>query len=97
MNYLCYWGYLNYLIVFQVRCKKGILEKVLAEKCAAISVEIEGLGEIYHYALPLAASASLSARRQGEVPERCVSTRIQGLSLDLSTVPTKVVVGDDDV
>ena len=88
MNYWHYWGYLNYLIVFQVRCEKGIQEKGWAEKCAAMADEIEGLGEGYHDALCYGWVKSLSAS---------YPPGSKRLPLDLSMVQTKVVVEDDDV
>ena len=79
---------MNYLIVFQVRCEKGIQEKCWAEKCAAISDEVEGLGEGYHDALCCGWVKSLSA----EYPPGS-----KRLPLDFSMVQTKVVVENDDV
>ena len=78
----------EYLIVFQVRCEMGIKEKGWAEKRAAISDEIEGLGEGYHDALCYGWVKSLSA---------AYPPGSKRLPLDLSIVQTKVVVEDDDV
>ena len=79
---------MNYLIVFQVLCEKGIQEKGWAEKRAAISDEIEGLGEGYHDALCYGWVKSLSA---------AYPPGSKRLPLALSMVQTKVVVEDDDV
>ena len=78
------------MIAFQVRCEKGIPEKGWAEKRAAISDVIEGLGEDYHDALLDGWMKYLSAANP---------PGSKRLSLDLSTVQTnlKVVVQDDDV
>ena len=75
------------MIVFQVRCEMGIKEKGWAEKRAAISDEIEGLGEGYQDALREGWGKYLSA---------VYPPGSKRLSLDLSTVQTKVVVEDDD-
>ena len=81
---------MNYLIVFQVRvrCEKGIPEKGWAEKHAAISHEIKGLGEGY-----------LDALRDGWVKylSAVYPPGSKRLPLDLSMVQTKVVVEDGDV
>ena len=69
-------------------CETGIQEKGWAEKCAAISDEIEGLGEGYHDALCYGWVKSLSA---------AYPPGSKMLPLDLSIVQTKVVVEDDDV
>ena len=65
-----------------------IQEKGWAEKCAAISDEIEGLGEGYHDALCYCWVKSLSA---------AYPPGSKRLPLDFSMVQTKVVVEDDDV
>ena len=79
---------MNYFIVFQVRCEKGIQEKGWAEKRAAIADEIEDLGEGYRDALRDGWVKYLSA---------AYPPGSKRLSLDLRMVQTKMVVEDDDV
>ena len=78
---------MNYLIFFQVRREKGIPEKDWAEKRPAIADEIEDSGEGYHDLLRYGWVKYLSA---------AYPPGSKRLSLDLSTVQTKVMVEDDD-